>query len=117
MTESSDTNRLVQRINGWSKSSRMVITTLITIILMVVIVIPLDFYILKSDATGSQGILSLVILLLATIIYGVGWHWMLGLDPNKQWQASRASAYFVLAGIIGFIVLIVAIIVLGAAAF
>jgi hypothetical protein len=100
---------LAQRINAWSRGLRILMTTLVTSILVLVFGFLLDLLIL--DTAGGQNATPyiLIVTTVGVLIYGFGWHLMVGFDWDVEhpWEAGRGAAYFILAGALGILAVIV----------
>lgn len=108
-----DLNSLVSRMNGWSRPLRIGLATLIAVlwvgfgIAVLSLVLPSDTF--QNPDSALNVVIGLTVL--GVLLYGLGWTLMVGfdVDPDLPWQASRASAYFVLAGglVVGLLLLAV----------
>jgi hypothetical protein len=109
-------DRLVERMNGWSKTQRMTISILVTVILITILALPLD-QLLDPLSTGSGTIFTFTIILLGTGLYALGWYWLLGFNPDELRYPAREAVYFVLAGVMGIPVVIGGLVYLVTTAF
>lgn len=108
-----DLNTLVRRMNGWSRPLRIGLATLIAVLWVGFGIAILSLALPSDTFQNPDSALNVVIGLtvLGVLLYGLGWTLMVGfdVDPDLPWQASRASAYFVLAGglVVGLLLLAV----------
>ncbi|MBZ0304878.1 MAG: hypothetical protein K8I82_02300 [Anaerolineae bacterium] len=106
-------NTLVSRMNHWSRFLRIVLAALIAGlwvgfgITVLSLVLPSDTF--QNPDSALNVVIGLTVL--GVLLFSLGWALMVGFDfnPDLPWQASRASAYFVLAGglVIGLLILAV----------
>lgn len=115
-------NRLdvfVSRLNRWSRPLRIAIATFTAAILTLIIgYITLQvFYGNSASAETDYTPFLIGVSLLGCGAYAFGWSRLVGfdLDEDRPWQASRASAYWIIAGLFGL--LIVGLAILGGLAF
>ena len=95
---------LTQRINHWSRRLRIVVTSALTIVYLLIFGFILDRLIADRVYNDELSIWvpSIIITVIGVGIYAYGWFLLVGFDwdAEKPWIARRASAYFVIVGLI-----------------
>lgn len=110
MPQSPRIRRLIQVMNGWSRSQRISLNLACSIILTMVLgyLLRIIFF---DDPTGDFTFYWIGVSLLAVGISAAGWFWLVGfdLDEKDEWRAGAASVYFLLAGAFGFVLILLGI--------
>ena len=104
---------LTQRINDWSRRLRIVVTSALTLVYLLIFGIILDRFIADPvyNEELSIWVPSVIITVFGVAIYACGWFLLVGFDwdSDKPWVSRRASAYFVVTGLICFGIVLIAL--------
>jgi hypothetical protein len=105
-------DRLAMRIQRWRRPTRIALSSFLALVLVTVVSFFVDRLLLQQvyDEELSVWVPTLIIAGVGVGAYWLGWRLLVGFDwyEERPWQASRASALYVVVGLVG-----VALIVLG----
>lgn len=108
------TERLIVWIDRWARPLRIAMATYVTLVVIVMLGYVMDLLILDQVYAGeiSTTVPTLIITVLGVVTYGVGWWLLVGFDlnPDRPWQATFASAMWVILGAVGTLIILLALI-------
>jgi len=104
-------DRLAGRIQRWRRPTRIALASFLALVLVTVVSFFVDRLLLQQvyDEELSVWVPTLIIAGVGIGAYWLGWRLLVGFDWDEErpWQASRASALYVVLGLAGvaFIIL------------
>jgi protein-S-isoprenylcysteine O-methyltransferase Ste14 len=105
-------DQFVKRINRWSRAARIGTASFVSTILTLLVGYLLFGLLIDDPYSDSITLFYLLVSGVGIALYFLGWYWLGAFETNAEqpWVASRASAYYVLAGLLALVMVILAII-------
>lgn len=94
--------RIEYRLNRMARSRRIVLAMFIVLVFVALV------YTLLDALSDDSSALVLGVSLVGVLGYGFGWFFLVGFDwhEDQEWQATRGSVMFVLAGLSSLLVML-----------